>query len=452
MIAGTQAMIIQNTNLSPKQQTGTLGVILFRMTFFTLLLSLTILPATLSAQVKVAKKEYPNFYTGESGSSNKGIEFVQSIIVAAPAPCSEIKGSVMVRFKAPGMTTAKGSCWQQPTAANHDPWGHDVDVASDITLDASGNGSFIFPADQFPNGPLTLRIYAKDSTKKQDIFELQLFNQGGVIWNQGIPKTNPAAAKGMKLVFADDFNKPLSISNDGRNATYASHKTGGGDFSGWIFSDNAGENNPFSQIGTFMRIHASKKPGSKGSTGIISSLRVDSTGIYAQAPCYFECRFIAQSAPGTWPAFWLLNKGSLNNTKTAEELDIVEAYGGWGQDNPNFLGYAATTHYWGQFGPDGKPREADHKNAPIMDIGGKSSWSTTFHTYAVKVTKSSTIYYFDNIEFFRHPSGEISKSDPLWFLVNYAIGGISGWKIDLERYGNVSDMWVDYIRVYQGKK
>ena len=33
-------------------------------------------------------------------------------------------------------------------------------------------------------------------------------------------------------------------------------------------------------------------------------------------------------------------------------------------------------------------------------------------------------------------------------MVNYAIGGISGWKIDLERYGNGSDMYVDYIRVY----
>ena len=34
------------------------------------------------------------------------------------------------------------------------------------------------------------------------------------------------------------------------------------------------------------------------------------------------------------------------------------------------------------------------------------------------------------------------------FMVNYAIGGISGWKIDLERYANGSDMYIDYIRVY----
>lgn len=418
-----------------------------------LALSLTAIIAGGQASAAPAASEYANFNHGDTTPGDKGIEWVQAINVTAPAPCSEVKGNVTVTFQAPGMTNAKASCWQQPTTVNPSPWGHDVDAAPDIKLDAGGNGSFVFPAEQFPNGPLTLRIYAKDSGKKQDVFQLQLYNQGGTVWNQGIPKTDPPAAAGMKLMFADDFNGPLSISRDGKGATYSSHKTGGGDFSGWIFSDNEGENNPFSQIGTFLRIHASKKPGTKGSTGIISSLRSDLTGIYASAPCYFECRFIAHSAPGTWPAFWLLNKGCVDKTtKGTDELDIVEAYGGVGRKNPNFPGYAVTTHYWGQLGPDGKQRKADHKDAPIMDMGGKSSWSTTFHTYAVKVTAMDTTYYFDNIEFFRHPTGKISQSDPLWFLVNYAIGGISGWQIDLNRYGNVSDMWVDYVRVYEGAK
>lgn len=37
-------------------------------------------------------------------------------------------------------------------------------------------------------------------------------------------------------------------------------------------------------------------------------------------------------------------------------------------------------------------------------------------------------------------------------MINYSIGGISGWGIDLERYGNGSDMYVDYVRVYSGKE
>ena len=44
--------------------------------------------------------------------------------------------------------------------------------------------------------------------------------------------------------------------------------------------------------------------------------------------------------------------------------------------------------------------------------------------------------------------GPVSKAQDTWFLINYAIAGISGWPYDLERYGNESDMWVDWVRVY----
>ncbi len=69
-----------------------------------------------------------------------------------------------------------------------------------------------------------------------------------------------------------------------------------------------------------------------------------------------------------------------------------------------------------------------------MELGGKSYWSTTFHTYGLYVGRDETIYYFDGIEVLRHPTNDISKEKPLFFLINYAIGGISGWPIDLERF------------------
>ena len=427
------------------------------------------------AQVPKANEEYPDFYTGDSGKTPKGIDFVQSIAVSQPAYCSDIKGDTQIIFKALGMTQAKAFCWQQPTAGKSGKWGHDVDLAPELKLDAEGNGSFLFKADEFPNGPITIRIHAKDNGKKQDICELQLYNKGGVVWNQGIPKNDPPAAKGLKLLFADDFDGPLSISPDGKNARYAAHKTGGGDFSGWPFSDPADENEPFGQVGTFLRIHAAKKPGTKGKTGILSSVRSDGTGVSAKPPCYFECRFVAQSAPGTWPAFWTLTKGPVGIDKKdprhkelvdagTDELDIIEAYGGYGRKNPNSGGiYCATVHrwkqpkteWWDEKLPDGKPnpKYVKHSYRPdTMTLGGKSSWSWTFHTYAVLITEADTVYYFDDIEIGRHPTGPLSLSQDTWFLVNYAIGGISGWQIDLTRYGDQSDMWVDYIRVYQGEK
>jgi hypothetical protein len=84
----------------------------------------------------------------------------------------------------------------------------------------------------------------------------------------------------------------------------------------------------------------------------------------------------------------------------------------------------------------------------MMELGGKSYWSSTFHTYGVSIGLEDTVYYLDDIEVFRHPTNEVSKKHPHCFLVNYAIGGISGWPIDLARYGDGSDMYVDYVRVY----
>jgi len=434
----------------------------------------SLLPAVAPAQQAPAtpvNAEYPDFYTGEDGKSPKGIDFVQAIAVSAPAYCSSVTGDVTVTFQAPGMTQTKAFCWQQPTAAKPGLWGHDVEVA-DLKLGADGRSSFVFHADQFPNGPLTLRLQARDNARKQDICELQLYNQGGVVWNQGIPAHDPPAARGMKLLFADDFDGPLSISPNGMNARYACHKTGGGDFSGWIFSNPAGANDPFGQTGTFLRIHASKAPGTKGRTGILSSIRQDGSGVSARPPCYFECRLVAQSATGTWPAFWTLTKGTVGMDKAApdfqavakmgcDELDVIEAYGGYGPKNPNSGGhYSVTTHFWAQpkpdwvdaKGKDGKPNPLykHHSTVPdAMELGGRSSWSATFHTYGVQITESETAYYFDDIEVLRHPTGAASKNMDTWFLINYAIGGISGWKIDLSRYGDVSDMWVDYVRVYQ---
>jgi hypothetical protein len=426
--------------------------------------SSTVAWADAAPAAAATNSQYPDFYSGKNIGKDKDINWVNVIRVSAPPYGSDIdgKGNTTVTFSAPGMTKVKVMCWQQPTPANPNKWGHDQVVAANVKLDADGNGSFDFPADEFPNGPITIRIYAKDDQAKQDVCELQLYNQGGVVWNQGIPKTDPPGADGMQLLFSDDFDGPLSISADGTDAKYESHKTGGGDFSGWPFSNNEGDNNPFAQEGSYLRIHATKKANGQSSSGILSSAHEDGGGVYASAPCYFECRFLAQSAPGTWPAFWLLTKNCLEKNQPpnsgCDELDVIEAYGGQGPGNPNFPGYAATTHYWNQKDANGKPLGSadglqvgyEAKNIPMMDLGSDSTWSTTFHTYGVKITKTDTTYYFDNMPVFQHSTKGMSANQPLWFLINYAIGGISGWKIDLDRYNNSTDMWVDYVRVYQG--
>jgi hypothetical protein len=408
------------------------------------LLSLSVEQA--GAQAIVPNPEYADFNYGQN-DTNEHLEWVQSISIIEPACRSEVSGKTVVKFKAPGMIEFRALCWSQPDGKHPVHWGHDIDLTprgADVSPD--GTVSLSFNANKFPAGPMNVRIYAKSASGTKDYFELQLYNTGGKVWNRGIPVGDPVGAHGLRPIFEDDFDGPLSISNDGRGARYNAHKPRFGDFSGWPFSDVDGPDNPFSQVDGYLKISARKRPGTKGSTGLIASVNMDGEGFWVKAPCYLECRFTGQSAPGTWPAFWTIT--GIDRGGPGDELDIIEAYGGVGKGNPNHPGYSLVSHFWGQKNSDGTPKEVQDKVVRMMELGGGSYWSTTFHTYGVRIGLDDTVYYFDDIEVFRHPTNDVSRDKPHLFLVNYAIGGISGWPIDLERYGNGSDMYVDYVRVY----
>jgi hypothetical protein len=368
------------------------------------------------------------------------------VIVTAPAYGSTIRGDTTIHVRAPGFGSAVVKSWLPGG-----PFGSDSTVGS-IELSDDGAGSIVFPADKYPRGPITIRVMAAEGSRKSNYY-LMVYNEGGIAWNEGIPPATPAPAEGMKLVFADDFDKPeLSISKTGKGTTYTSHKPGGGDFSGIPFGDHENpQTTPFSQIGTYLRIRADQ---SKKTTGLISSMGMDGTGFLATAPAYFECRFIAQSAPGTWPAFWLMTQDVHKGLKEpADELDVIEAYGGEGPGNPNQRGYWIHSHYWNQ-APDGKKdytqdRFAGQINMTEIKGGGGASWHETFHTYGVLVGRDDTVYYCDGIEVARHKTARLSGSRPLFFFANLAVGGASGWKIDLSQYDGLADMYIDYIRVYQ---
>ena len=78
-----------------------------------------------------------------------------------------------------------------------------------------------------------------------------------------------------------------------------------------------------------------------------------------------------------------------------------------------------------------------------------TSWSQTFHTYGLLIEADKTTYYLDDEEVWSHPTNSYSYQQPHVILINYAIGGSSGWKINLDRYNNTSEMYVDYLRVFE---
>lgn len=371
------------------------------------------------------------------------------IAVTSPQYCSEIDGNVPVIVSAPGFKSLTAKCWKQGAG-----FGSNATVAT-IALDAKGNGSFVFPAGEFPHGPITVKIAGENGSLRDNCY-LQLFNKRGVSWNEGIPKDPPPPAAGMSLVYADDFDKPLSISSTDSRATYYDHKPPGGwqDFSQHRFSGFQSDKNPFAQVATYLRIRASDRTHS---SGIISSVKNDASGFTAKAPCYFECRFLGPNAIGTWPAFWIMTDYMSDHVKgrkvPCDELDIIEAYGGEGPGHPNAGDrYQIAPHAWDQPVVEKEIASKAFKAInPVRmgKVGIPSTWFETFHIYGCKITESDTIYYCDNIEVARHPTMPLSKEKPFFFLVNLATGG--GWPVDLSRYGGTADMYVDYVRVYQLK-
>ncbi|MFR1235013.1 MAG: hypothetical protein ACLSC9_01580 [Barnesiella sp.] len=365
------------------------------------------------------------------------------IKVVSPRYCSEIQGNTKIDILAPNFGQVMVHCWKQGTGLGTNS------VVGTVKLDDKGTGSFVFPANEYPHGPITLRISGSSASNTDNCY-LQLYNKSGVSWKEGLPAT-PSPAQGMTLVYADDFDSALSIGGDGSNATYYDHKPPRGeeDFSSIPFVDFNSSKNPFSQIDSYLRIRID---ANKNSTGLISSIFSDKTGFSTMMPCYFECRFIGPNAPGTWPAFWLMSvKDDINNYhEPNDELDIIEAYGGEGKDSPNSGPlYSIAAHAWNQPGAPQQICDAFHASYFPTDMnkyGIPSTWYESPHIYGCKITETETIYYCDNIEVARHETLPISKTKPLYFMINLATGG--GWPVDLSRYDNVADMYVDYVRVY----
>jgi hypothetical protein len=373
------------------------------------------------------------------------------ILVTSPVYGADIKGDTTIDIVAPAFTQVTVKCWKQGAG-----FGSDSTIGQ-VALDAQGKGSIVFPADGYPHGPITVRIAGQTAQSKDNCY-LQLYNTGGVSWNEGMPKDPPPAAAGMALVFADDFDGPLSISSVDPKATYYDHKppNGSTDFGRTKFRGFHDPNNPFFQVDTYLRIRADQN---KNSAGLISSLKNDANGVAVRIPCYFECRFLGPNAVGTWPAFWLMTDYMTDYVKTGheppcDELDIIEAYGGEGPMTPNAGDtYRITPHAWPRTDVARQPAaraavQQVHNPIHMAKFAIPSTWWETFHTYGCKVTDTDTIYYCDNIEVARHATLEVSKKYPIFFMINLATSG--GWPVDLSRYDGRADMYVDYVRVYQG--
>jgi hypothetical protein len=309
------------------------------------------------------------------------------------------------------------------------------------SVDSVGRATAVLDVSGMSSGPFTAKVEATGSGRPIRTIFLPLYRG---VDESVAPVSSSAAAQGRNLVYAEEFDGPVSLSRTGIGADYAAAKpthSGAEDFGDAIFADPAlglGNvqvvDNRYLQIGVRPKPHGYVDPQGWGRThigGLLASARQGGSGVSAQYG-YFEARMLAPAAAGTWPAFWLLPSDNLVRPQpTVAEIDAVELYG----HEPT--GACQSTHEY-TAGRDGGAARCGRR---FTDERTALAW----HTYGVSVTPSEIVFYIDGREVTRSPQVE-GGGAPMFFLVDLALGG--GWPIALQPLQDRSVLYVDYVRVY----
>lgn len=348
------------------------------------------------------------------------------IALVCPATGAAVSGTATVVVAAPTGTRV---------VASADTDGGLGKVA-EATSGADGRAVLAVPVGSLPHGPTTLLVTGPDSGLRP--LHVQLFNTAG---------RADAAAKadrgGSTLAWDEEFDRPLSISATGKDATYGATKPeyfGGSQFGDAVFDDPSSDAGTFSIVDDdYLRIRAQPlgdRPDPSGTNrkylgGLLSSLRVGASGFSAQYG-YYEARMMAPAGNGTWPAFWMMNDDSATKvTNTSAEVDAVELYGNRTKQ---------TCHSIHDY-----VSKKDTSTVRCIESAIKDDWAVGWHTYGVQIDPGRAQFYVDG-KLVMTETGVTHTDEPFFFMANLALGG--GWPVDLTPVGNQADLWIDYIRVY----
>lgn len=358
--------------------------------------------------------------------------------VLCPLSFSKVRGTRPVTVHATGLTQVAFTAWSAEPG---------TPGLRELTVPVVANrATASIPFGQLRTGPVIVQVrgVAGPSLNVSAPTYFQVDNAASPS-TVGYPSS--AGARGKTLAYRDEFNRPVSLSLDGRNprADYAAGKSeywGVAQFGDAIFPDPARRFDNLNIVdGRYLRLTAQPNPqgyqdpngwGRRHIGGIISSARPGGSGFSARYG-YFEARIMAPAAPGTWPAFWLLPSDNLIEPKPrVAEIDVVELYG----HDPR--GACHTTHsYW-----DG--RDA----AGIALCGqrfGTASDAMRWHVYGVGVEPTEIVYWIDGKVVARAPQVKGGEK-PMFFLLDLDLGG--GYPLRLEPVQNRAAMYVDWVRVY----
>ena len=356
-----------------------------------------------------------------------------TVTVICPLANTEVRGLTWISVALEPSRAVRAEVWSSTVGAPVIP-------EQTITTDATGGGSMAFDFASLPRGPVTVKL--SSGFPEKPVY-LQLYNVSREFTDDDRVGAMEDS-RGKTLVYADEFEAPVSLSRDGTDALYAAAKPtdqGAEDFGEAIFPDPALKLDNLRTIDDrYLRLTVEPVPpgfadpsgGNRSRTGaMLASARTGGSGVSAQFG-YFEARMLTPAGAGTWPAFWMLPANNLvSPQQPVAEIDTVELYG----HDPTAACHS--THEY----RDGKDTANSQCGKRFDSVQSASTW----HTYAARVTPTTITYLIDGMVVATAP--QVGGGDQaMFFMVNLALGG--GWPVSLDGVGNRTAMYVDYVRVY----
>lgn len=167
-------------------------------------------------------------------------------------------------------------------------------------------------------------------------------------------------------------------------------------------------------------------------------------GKWTQRYGYFETRVKMPSAPGLWPAFWMMPERGVaagpeqwkrqDTANGGMEFDILESLTRWGPTR-----YNIAMHYDGY--------EKNHKSVGSDFIYAQPD-ADGFLTVGLLWTPGSAVYYANGREVLRWENPRISNV-PSALMFTLPMGGWDNDSLDDSRLP--ADFVIDYVRVWQRK-
>jgi beta-glucanase (GH16 family) len=177
------------------------------------------------------------------------------------------------------------------------------------------------------------------------------------------------------------------------------------------------------------------KPESDLSEGYLHTL-----DRFAQRYGYFEARMRLPSAPGLWPAFWMMpDRGTLANDRQGTgnggmEFDILEHLTGWGPNRYNIA------MHWDGYGKEHKSTGSDRIYVQ-PDADG-------FIVAGLLWEPGRLVYYGNGSEVLRWEDPRVANV-PAMLMFTMPVGGWDNTPLDDSRLP--ADFIIDWVRAWQRK-